>query len=158
MKIRKIVCVAFAALLCIGCHSKKPVFEETVNFSKHAWNRFNVLDFQPQLKGTDVYYDVEVTVHYADNFEYSEIPLNIVMKSPGGQVNVMRKVLGTRKADGSREGSVYGDTWSVSKTVFSHRQFKEAGTYSIQVHHRTQYFDLRGIEGVSCTIKPSEKQ
>ena len=158
MKIKHLFAIAFAAACCAGCQSKKPVFDETVVFPDHAWNRINIVTFQPQINRTDVYYDVEIAVQYADGFEYSEIPLNIVLKSPDGQVNVARKTLGTRKADGSREGSVYGDTWTVRKTVFSHRRFREAGTYAMDVHHLTQYFDLRGIEGVGCIVKPSEKQ
>lgn len=158
MKTRHLLYIILAALLCVGCHSKKPVYDETVLFPNHAWNRFNVVTFQPQISRTDVFYDIEVSVHYADGFEYSEIPINTVMKAPDGQVNVMRKVLGTRKADGSHEGSVYGDTWTVTKTVHAHRKFRKAGNYTIEVHHMTQYFDLRGIEGVSCVVKPSEKQ
>lgn len=156
-KIQKFIWCVCTVLCCCSCQTNKPVFDETVCLD-HVWNRFNILTFQPQISRTDVYYDVEISIQYDDGFEYSEIPFNTVMKAPDGQVNVMRKVLGTRKADGGREGSVYGDTWTATKTVFAHRKFREAGTYTIEVQHLTQYFDLRGIEGVRCTVKPSEKQ
>ena len=155
--IRNIVLLLLVLLSC-GCRPKQPILEETVSFPNHAWNRFNKVPFQVTVRNPETYYDILLRVSFMDGFQYDEIPVNTVLKGPDGQVNVMRKVLGTRNADGGYAGSVYGDVWTVEKAVHTHRKFGKEGVHTMEVEHLTQYFDLDGIVSVGCVIVPSKEQ
>lgn len=145
-------------LCCWGCQSRQPILEETVSFSNRAWNRFQKVTFWTTVRNPDTYYDIVLRVSFMDGFPYDEIPVNTVLKAPDGQVNVMRKVLGTRNGDGSYAGTVYGDVWTVEKTVHSHRKFGKEGAHLLEVEQLTQYYDLDGIVSVGCVIVPSKEQ
>lgn len=155
--ILKIVLLLVVLVSC-GCRPKQPILEETVSFTNHAWNRFNKVPFKIAVRNPDTYYDILLRVSFIDGFPYDEIPVNTVLKSPDGQVNVMRKVLGTHNADGGYAGSVYGDVWTVEKAVHSHRKFGKEGEYTFEVEHLTQYYDLEGIVSVGCVVVPSKEQ
>ncbi|MBO4282563.1 MAG: hypothetical protein J5873_05160 [Bacteroidales bacterium] len=156
MKIKLLILTAFLSAGFCSCRPGQPLMDETVSFPNHAWNRFRVLSFHPELPKEDGCYDVKVRIVVSDDFAFSEVPIHTVLKSPDGQVNVMRKVVGVRKADGSHEGTVFGDSWTVEKTIYSQRKFSQKGTYTFEVQQMTQYYDLNGIEAVSCVILPTK--
>lgn len=144
--------------VCSGCQSRQPLLDETESFPNMAWNRFHKVVFQVDVQQPERYYDILLRVSFMDGFPYSEIPVNSVLKAPDGQVNVMRKVLGARNEDSSYAGTVFGDVWTVEKTLHSHRKFGKTGTHILEVEQLTQYYDLDGIVSVGCVIVPSKEQ
>lgn len=156
MRIKFFLFFAALAAGCFSCHSDRALMDETVSFPDHKWNRFRVLAFQPEFPKENEYYEVKVRIAVSDDYPYSEVPIHTVLTAPDGQVNVMRKVVGVRKADGSHEGTVFGDTWTVEKTIYPQRKFTRKGTYTFEVQQITSYYDLKGIEAVSCVILPTK--
>lgn len=155
---KKVLFVIAAVLLFTSCISNELIFDKTFYFEENVWNRFDIIEFNPHLKKTGKYYDIVLKISYENGFQYENLPINTVLKFPDGQVNVFRTVVGIKGADGSYQGSVFGDTWTVEKDIHTHKRLDKSGIYSLSVQQLTQYFNLEGLVSVQCIVRLSKNQ
>ena len=149
--------ICLSLLLMVSCH-RKPLMEETYTLQEKSWNRFRVLTFKPELVKENCYYDIVLEISYMDGFAYDELPLHTILTAPDGQKNILSKKVRIRNKSGEYQGNVYGDTWTVKKVVFDHKQLKNKGIYTFDVQQMTQYYELPGIVSVKCVVLYSNKQ
>ena len=140
-----------------GC-GRKPLLEDTCTFSERSWNRFRMVEFQPELTRENGYYDIIIRISYADGFDYDEIPVHTILTDPEGQKNILRKRVRIRNAAGAYQGTPYGDVWTVDKVVYEHKQLKNKGKYSFTLQQMTSHYELPGVLSVGCKVVPSKKQ
>ena len=157
--VRKAFMVFFVLVAAAGCSEFST--EIKVVFPYNAWNRFKPMEASFEITDLKKTYEVKVAVGVVDGFEHEILPLEIVITSPSGQQNILGKTLAIKK-DGQYIGKARGDIWTSTLVIYPFKQFSEAGTYSVQILNRTQYFDLQKVESLSFEVNsvkiPKEKK
>ena len=147
-------------LVCLGifvsCSNYK--HEKEWVFAGDTWNRF--VPFMDTIDITDIekQYDLNVAFSVWDNFEYSLVPLEIVVYYPNGQESVFKKYYSIKDLQGNHLGTVKGNVWTVDMNVFESRTFPEKGKYIFSVQHLTQYYDLPKVQAIKTVLTNSKKK
>jgi hypothetical protein len=140
-----------------GCFNKSKPVEIKVFFPNYTWNRFVPMDAKFEIDKTDKMYEVAVSLSVIDGFEQvEEVPVEMVITSPDGQENIVNKTIVVKK-DGKYFGKASGDVWTTEIIVYPEKQFSQAGTYSVYIQNRTQYYDLYKTESLSFIVRPAKK-
>lgn len=144
-------------LVSSSCSNKKPVYEQTMHFPDYQWNRFHIVEFNPEIKKLKKPYDMKLAITYTENYPYETIPVNTVLTYPNGQKNILRYVFLVKDKNGFI-GTVDGNKRSIEATIHSNKQLPETGIYTFTVQQLTQYYDLENIVSVHCMLIPSKKK
>ena len=143
-------------VLFSGCFDKPAKTEIKVVFNDYVWNRFAKLESKFEITNVDKTYEVAVSLSVIDGFELDEVPVEIVITSPDGQENIINKTIVVKK-DEKYLGTVYGDVWTTKQIIYPEKQFSKAGTYSVFIQNRTQYYDLYKTAAIAFTVCPTGK-
>jgi gliding motility-associated lipoprotein GldH len=143
-----VICVSFL----YSCSSKEDKTEIKIQFPNYKWNRFEPMDTTFVVSNINKVYDVTVALSVIDGFEHNRVPIEMVITSPSGQKNIINKVIVLKDEENRHIGKVYGDTWTVEQTIYSHKEFMEEGTYRVFIQNRTQYYDLFKTVSLSFII------
>lgn len=149
--------IYISIFLLIGfnsCNSKKPIYEQTVNFPDCQWNRFNILEFSPEIKNTKKTYDFMVVLTYEEGYPYETLPINTVLKYPNGQKSILRYTFKVKEKN-DYIGTINGNKRQIEAVIHSSKQVSEKGVYSFSVQQLTQYYDLEYISSIACKVCPS---
>jgi hypothetical protein len=92
-----------------------------------------------------------------DGFKLDRVPFETVITSPDGQQNILNRVFVTKNDEGHHIGTVHGDVWTVRQSIYTDKEFTEAGEYRISIQNRTQYFELFKTESLHISIIPVKK-
>jgi hypothetical protein len=122
------------------------------------WNRLVPFEEIFTIEDVKKQYDVKIELCVLDGFEHSRVPIEIVVTSPSGQVNILNQILVIKDNDGNHIGNVYGDVWTIEQIIYSNKEFTEKGEYSFSVQNRTQYYELFKVKSVSFLVSVSKKQ
>ena len=159
MKRNKVCFLGFAvciiALFSVSCGGGKPT-EIKVVFPNHTWNRFMPMDATFEITNVKKTYEVAVRLSVINGFELDNVPFEMVITSPDGQQNIVNRTFVVKK-DGNYLGTVFGDVWTTELVVYQAKQFSQAGTYSIVIQNRTQYYELYKTESLSFIVRPAKK-
>ncbi|MDR1181422.1 MAG: hypothetical protein LBL13_05555 [Bacteroidales bacterium] len=145
-------CVSFL----LSCSSKEEKTEIKIQFPNHIWNRFEPMDTTFTVSNTKMIYDVSVELSVLNGFEHSRVPIEVVITSPSGQKNIVNKIIAVKDNQNNHIGNVYGDTWTVEQTIYSHKEFTEEGVYALSIQNRTQYYELFPVVSLSFVISPAK--
>jgi hypothetical protein len=127
-----------------------------MTFPNQTWNRFKPIDTVFTVSDSKKIYDIRIALSVMDGFKHSSIPVEIVITAPSGQKNIVNKFIVVKDEYGRHTGSAYGDVWTVELPVYNRKEFMEEGTYSINIHHRSQYYELFRVVSLSFIIFPAE--
>jgi len=152
-----VVCVTGASSCFSGVCDKWRI-ERTMSNSNYTWNRFEPLEGTFTIKDVKKQYDVKVELSVLDGFEHSRVPIEVVITSPSGQVNILNQILVTKDNDDNHIGKVYGDVWTIEQTIYANKEFTELGEYSFSVQNRTQYYELFKVKSVSFIVSVAKKK
>jgi hypothetical protein len=108
------------------------------------------------VSNTKMIYDVSVELSVLNGFEHSRVPIEVVITSPSGQKNIVNKIIAVKDNQNNHIGNVYGDTWTVEQTIYSHKEFTEEGVYALSIQNRTQYYELFPVVSLSFVISPAK--
>ncbi len=133
------------------------MYEQTIHFPDHQWNRFHIIEFMPEVKKVKKPYDIKLVLTYTEEYPYETIPVNTVLTYPNGQKNILRYVFLVKDKNGFI-GTVDGNKRSIQATIHSNKQLPEPGIYTFTVQQLTQYYDLENIVSVHCIVVPSKKK
>ncbi len=152
---KHLICISIALLIGFSsCSSKKPIYEQTVNFPNYQWNRFNILEFSPEIKKTKKTYDFAVILTYQEGYPYETLPINTVLTYPNGQKNILRRVILIKNEQGYL-GNKEGKLRRIETIIHTGKKFSEVGKYTFTVQQLTQYYDLENIASIRCKVSPS---
>ena len=148
-------CLSLLCGLFISCSGYK--HEKELLFQGDTWNRFVPFMDTIEIDNIAKNYDLNIAFSVWDNFEYSLIPMEIVVYYPNGQESVFKKYFSIKDLQGNHLGTVKGNVWTVEMNVFQYRQFPEKGKYIISVQHLTQYYDLPRVCSLKTTLTRSKR-
>ena len=147
------VCVI--ALFSVSCGGSKPT-EIKVVFPSHVWNRFMPMDAKFEVTNVKKTYEVAVRLSVIKGFELDYVPIEMVITAPDGQENIINRTFAVKK-DGNYLGKAYGDVWTTEVIIYPDKQFTQAGTYSVYIENRTQYYELLNTESLAFIVRPVKK-
>ena len=120
-------------------------------YNGYKWNRFAPLEGKFEISHVNRTYELAFSLSVVDGFELDEVPLEIVITSPDGQENVLNRTMEVKK-DGNYVGTAYGDIWTTKLIIYPEKEFLQAGTYSVFIQNRTQYYDLEKVASLEFTV------
>ncbi|MDD2621560.1 MAG: hypothetical protein WC142_07200 [Bacteroidales bacterium] len=141
-------------LVLIGfssCENKKITYEKTVNFPNYQWNRFNTLEFTPEIKKLKKIHEFTIVLRYQEGYPYETLPVNTVLTYPDGQKNILRYVFAIKNEQGYI-GLKEGNTRQLEAVIYTDKTFAEKGVYTFSIQQLTQYYDLNYIVSVGCKV------
>lgn len=137
-----------------GCNKQKPIYEKTISFPNYEWNRFNILEFSPEIKKIKKSYAFTLVLTYKEGYPYETLPVNTILTYPDGQKNIIRYVFLIKK-DNAFIGNKEGSLRHIEAVIHPDKTFSEAGIYTFSVQQLTQYYDLNHIVSVGCKVSYS---
>ena len=137
-----------------GC-KPKPI-ELKVYFPNYTWNRFEPMEVTFEIDKINFVYEVTVNLGVVDGFELENVPIEMVITSPDGQENIINKVIPVKKG-GNYLGNAYGDIWTTELLIYPEKKFSRAGTYSVLIQNRTQYYELYKTESLFFIVRPVKR-
>jgi len=157
MKKLKYSLLFFAILIVsFGCNNSK-VFEEYKKFDNLNWNRFNNLEFEVRVEDLESEFDVYVSLRHLPEFPHKELPINLTIYSPSGEMRSADHLLELADKEGNNLSKCVGDYCDVSILVRKELSFYEPGVYKFVIENKWKKVDLPGIMEVGLTIKKSSE-
>lgn len=147
----------FIVLLALssGCSNSK-VFEEYIKFDNLSWNRFNFLEFEVPAENIETEFDVYIALRHLPEFPHKELPVNLTIYSPSGEMRSADHLLELTDNEGNNLSKCVGDYCDVSILVRKELSFYEPGVYKFVIENKWKKVDLPGIMEVGLLIKKSK--
>lgn len=154
---KKIILFSFVFFIgTTSCTNQKPLYEKTITFPDYQWNRFNILEFTPEIKKIKHTYNFSVVLTYREGFPYETLPINVVLTYPNGQKSIVRYVFLIQNEHGYM-GDKIDTNRRIEAVIYANKELTEAGMYNFTVQQLTQYYDLGNIVSVECKVSTSKK-
>lgn len=146
----------FLVLLFVsfGCNNSK-VFEEYEKFDNLNWNRFNNLEFEVSIEDMESEFDVYVSLRHLPEFPHKELPINLTIYSPTGEMRTADHLLELADKERNNLSKCVGDYCDVSILVRKELSLYEPGIYRFIIENKWKKVDLPGIMEVGLLIKKS---
>ena len=142
-------------IMSFGCNQSK-VFEEYKKFDNLSWHRFNYLEFEVTVEDSENEFDVYISLRHLPEFQYKQLPINLTIYSPSGEMRTADHLLELIDDEGNRLSKCVGDFCDVSILVRKDFKFTEPGIYNFRIENKWKKVDLPGIMEVGLLIKKSE--
>ncbi len=154
---KKIILFSFVFLIGItSCTNQKPLYEKTINFPDYQWNRFNILEFTPEIKKVKHTHSFSIILTYREGFPYETLPVNTVLTYPNGQKSIIRYVFLIQNEHGYM-GDKIDNNRRIEAVIHSDKELADVGMYNFTIQQLTQYYDLENIVSVGCKVKTAKK-
>jgi len=155
---KHLIGISISFIICFSaCNKQKPIYERTISFPNYQWNRFNTLEFTPEIKKLKKSYTFTLVITYKEGYLYETLPVNTVLTYPNGQKNIIRHVFLIKK-DNAYIGNKEGNQRQIEAVIHPDKIFSDAGVYAFSVQQLTQYYDLNHIVSVGCKVNYSSKK
>lgn len=142
-------------VISFGCDSSK-VFEEYKKMDKFSWYRFNNLEFDVLIEDTETEYDVFILFRHLPEFPHHQLPINLTIYSPSGEVRSANHLLDLYDDEGNRLSECMGDFCDVAVLARKEITFYEPGTFRFMIENKWKKVDLPGIMEVGLMIRKSK--
>ncbi len=152
--------IGISIFLIIGfsaCNKQKTIYEKTISFPNYEWNRFNIIEFSPEIKKLNKSYTFTLLLTYKEGLPYETLPVNTVLTYPSGQKNIIRHVFLIKK-DNAYIGNKEGNLRHIEAIIHPDKIFSEEGLYTFSAQQLTQYYDLDYMVSVGCKVSYSSKK
>lgn len=138
-----------------GCDNQK-VFEEYKKFENLSWYRFDFLEYEVQIEDVEKIYDIYISLRHLPEFPHKELPVNLTIYSPSGEMRTADYMLELNDDEGKSLSKCLGDLCDVSILVRKELKFSETGIFNFRLENKWKKVDLPGIMEVGLLIKKSE--
>ncbi len=138
--------------ILISCSSNH-IYEEYTDINPEGWNFKERVYFKFDVVDTASYYDVFLNVRNTGEFDYSNIWLKCIKKSPSGQEINENLEFTLATPDGRWVGNGIGDIIDNQFILEEKVKLKEAGIYTYFINHEMRVDDLKGILNVGISVK-----
>lgn len=131
-----LIALAFLFAACGG----KTVIDEEHELGA-TWNRFTPEVFDLTVSNTENYYNIDLsaTVDTA-RYRYSELPVMVILKSPGGEE---RQFYGA---------VVLGGKDHATSRLRNYFSFNSKGQHHMEISQVTSQYDLEGVRSITLTV------
>jgi gliding motility-associated lipoprotein GldH len=141
-----------AILLGMGSCKKSNVFEQYRKLEKQSWNRFNILKFEIPINDTQTPVDILLAIRHLPEFQIRELPVNITLYMPSGEMRSAEELLKFTEKDGKSLSECLGDLCDISFILRENFTFSEPGTVRIEIENKWPKVELPGILEVGLVI------
>lgn len=152
--IKNIIWVLLFPVFLLSCNNQK-IFEQHKEFDKMSWNRFNILQFDVNVKDPESAYDILLAIRHLPEIRYKELKINMTIYSPSGAMRSADYILPMLDKDGNSISSCLGDLCDITIPIRNQFKFTEAGINRIEIENKFTKVDMPGIMEVGLIIKKS---
>lgn len=139
-------------ILLTSC-SRGKIYERYVGIRGNNWSRFDVIEFQAEIKDISPEYDFYVEFRHMEQFPMSYITIDFTFYTPSGETRSSEHRIDFRNAEGKLLGNGMGDLWDVEKLVRKGYKFTEPGICKFEISSTMSYADLPGIMQVGLVVR-----
>jgi len=141
-------------LFGFGCVNHK-IYEEYKKFEKYSWHRFDFLEFKVPIEDPDIAYNIYISIRHLPEFSLKELPVNVTIYSPSGEIRSAEYKLDLLDNDGNRLSECLGDFCDINILIRDDYIFSEPGIFKFRIENKWPKLDLPGIMEVGLMIKKS---
>jgi len=142
-----------ASLLILFSCTPGTVYEKHVKMDNLAWNRFNTINFDFNIKETAPAYDLYVAIRHITDIPYPEIDISAYLITPFGETRSRELTVRLKDREGNNLGDGLGELWDVEVLVWEGLDFKEPGNYKVEVSSAMQQLDVIGVLEVGLVVR-----
>jgi gliding motility-associated lipoprotein GldH len=150
--IRKICLFTIVTFTIVSCGNRAE-FEQYQKFEKQSWNRLNILKFEVPVTDTLSLFNIELVIRHLPEFKIKELPINVTIYMPSGEMRTADHVLNFTGKDGNSLSECLGDLCDISFILREDFIFPESGTYRVEVENKWPKVELPGILEVGLIVK-----
>lgn len=161
MKIRlfssKLLLIVLTGLsFCMfSCRNDK-IFEQYQKMEKQSWNRFNILKFEIPVNDTQSSVDIMLAIRHLPEFQVTELPINITIYLPTGEMRSAEEVLNFTEKSGESRSECLGDLCDITFILREDFTFSEPGKVRIEIENKWPKVELPGILEVGLIARKSK--
>lgn len=138
-----------------SCSGPDNVYEQHRYFS-NGWKRFNKLTFEVPVEEPSQRYDILFSFVHTPEYQYDNIPVHIILNTPGGEERMNKFNLPVRDKSGKYTGTQAGDSIQMQAVLWPEFIFGETGKAKISVEQIIPKFRTPHIKSAGILIKESE--
>ncbi|MBW6491313.1 MAG: gliding motility lipoprotein GldH [Lentimicrobium sp.] len=142
-------------LLLSSCRPGR-IYQEYHKFDNYTWNRFDKIKFEIPIEEAGTSGDIVMTIRHITQYPYSNLPVNIILNTPGGEERILEKDIRIRDYDGKFRGSGAGDLWDLEEILWPSFYFNETGIYSIELENLIPKVGLAGLIDIGIYVEKTE--
>ena len=139
----------------ISCQHDK-TYEEYKKMDKQSWNRFNILKFEVPVNDTQTPTDIILSIRHLPEFQIMELPINMTIYMPSGEMRSAEEVLKFTEKDGKSRSECLGDLCDITFNLREDFTFSETGTVRIEIENKWPKVELPGILEVGLILRKSK--
>ena len=139
----------------ISCQSDK-TYEEYKKMDKQSWNRFNLLKFEIPVNDTQTPVDIFLAIRHLPEFQIRELPINMTIYMPTGEMRSAEEVLKFTEKDGKIRSECLGDLCDITFNLREDITFSETGSVRIEIENKWPKVELPGILEVGLILRKSK--
>jgi gliding motility-associated lipoprotein GldH len=126
------------------------------DFTDNRWSATDIKVFAFENEDAEGLYTLKIQLAHIYNFEFSTIPLNVVITSPNGAKETLSMELVVKDYTGHDIGDCTGDICDVYALIHSNIKLQK-GTYTIEVKNDFEGPYLPNILGVGVIVEKSQQ-
>lgn len=142
----------FIVLGLQSCNTNEVYHDFQNDFKDNRWSTNDVKVFAFENEDAEGLYTLKIQLAHIYNFEFSIIPLKMVITSPNGAKETLSMDLAVKDSTGHDIGDCTGDICDVYAPIQSHVKLQK-GTYTIEVKSAFEGPYLPNILGVGVIVE-----
>ena len=142
--------------LSVSC-SKNQIFRETNReFPMNRWVKNDDQVFKPKIVNTALNYNVKLTFGHVYGFQFQKVPIQIIMESPSGEIEMLDMNLVILDENEDDIGDCLGDICDLEMPIKENYAFSEPGEYTITVKNKFNNTFLPNVLAVGLLVEKVE--
>ena len=152
--------IAFFFCLVFTSCTKKPIYENKVEFTNHSWQRIEAgkdIKFDKiKIKSIKDSYDINVSFSHTPTINVDEISFVLRIISPSGIRKESIHTIKLKDRDGKKFiGNKSGEIIEVKEPVKQYAFFSEEGDYTIIISNYCEKYQVDGLINIGLEVKKS---
>lgn len=152
--IRTIKLTVILLIFISGC--RKPAQTEWYHpFSDRNWERFNILRFEIPINDAGESHNITLFAYLSSEYEYHELPFNMVMETPSGEERINEYLLQFRSKNGNLINQCTNDSCLVQVILKQGMRINKTGILVLEIENLNPRLLTTGVCGVGIRVTPS---
>jgi len=147
--------LSMAMLLLISCSNHK-VFEQHHKFENLSWNRFNNIEYEVNIEGTENDYDIYLNFRHLPEYPYRNIDFSFTIYTPSGEMRAMDYEIDLFDKQGKPKSKCLGDYCVLKIRLREGFRFSEPGKARFVIENKMKKLETPGILEVGLIIEKSK--
>ena len=154
MKSKNYLFALFIVLLC-SCNDPFITTDFYGFYTDYRWQKSDVKIFKFKIEDETKPHDLQFRFRHMYDYQFAEVPINFVIKSPDGKKEAINIQLPIRSLTGENYGDCDMDICDNFYVIKSNTKFKK-GTYEVIVSHTFPWPYLPNMIGIGLDLDKSK--